>query len=388
MGESKIVTVNCAVDSNKGMAGNIRPVEPVMPSKELYMKEISSIWDEGVMTNNGEKVRKLKNMLSSYLHFNNIELFVNGHSALLLAIRSLQLNGEVITSPFTFVSTTNAIVQNGLVPVFADIDNSYNLDADKIEELITPKTCAIITPHIFGIPCDIDKIGKIARKYNLKVIYDGAQAFGTMVQGKPIGLFGDITMFSFHAIKIFNTIEGGMLMYQQDSLQRVFELYRNFGISYHELGNDTECIGINAKMNEFQAAMGIVNLSGLENEIQKRKELTDIYCQGLKDIPGIQTYDYKDGIRYNYAYFPVKVWKEYGITRDELWRKLKDMGIGTRKLYDKLTCDFQCYKDCGYIRKTDYADQIKQAALDLPIYGTMDKKDAEYICDAIRKLSK
>ncbi len=388
MGESKIVTVNCAVDSNKGMAGNIRPVEPVMPSKELYMKEISSIWDEGVMTNNGEKVRKLKNMLSSYLHFNNIELFVNGHSALLLAIRSLQLNGEVITSPFTFVSTTNAIVQNGLVPVFADIDNSYNLDADKIEELITPKTCAIITPHIFGIPCDIDKIGKIARKYNLKVIYDGAQAFGTMVQGKPIGLFGDITMFSFHAIKIFNTIEGGMLMYQQDSLQRVFQLYRNFGISYHELGNDTECIGINAKMNEFQAAMGIVNLSGLENEIQKRKELTDIYCQGLKDIPGIQTYDYKDGIRYNYAYFPVKVWKEYGITRDELWRKLKDMGIGTRKLYDKLTCDFQCYKDCGYIRKTDYADQIKQAALDLPIYGTMDKKDAEYICDAIRKLSK
>lgn len=382
------MTVNCAVDSNKGMAGNIRPVEPVMPSKELYMKEISSIWDEGVMTNNGEKVRKLKNMLSSYLHFNNIELFVNGHSALLLAIRSLQLNGEVITSPFTFVSTTNAIVQNGLVPVFADIDNSYNLDADKIEELITPKTCAIITPHIFGIPCDIDKIGKIARKYNLKVIYDGAQAFGTMVQGKPIGLFGDITMFSFHAIKIFNTIEGGMLMYQQDSLQRVFQLYHNFGISYHELGNDTECIGINAKMNEFQAAMGIVNLSGLENEIQKRKELTDIYCQGLKDIPGIQTYDYKDGIRYNYAYFPVKVWKEYGITRDELWRKLKDMGIGTRKLYDKLTCDFQCYKDCGYIRKTDYADQIKQAALDLPIYGTMDKKDAEYICDAIRKLSK
>ena len=332
MGESKIVTVNCAVDSNKGMAGNIRPVEPVMPSKELYMKEISSIWDEGVMTNNGEKVRKLKNMLSSYLHFNNIELFVNGHSALLLAIRSLQLNGEVITSPFTFVSTTNAIVQNGLVPVFADIDNSYNLDADKIEELITPKTCAIITPHIFGIPCDIDKIGKIARKYNLKVIYDGAQAFGTMVQGKPIGLFGDITMFSFHAIKIFNTIEGGMLMYQQDSLQRVFQLYRNFGISYHELGNDTECIGINAKMNEFQAAMGIVNLSGLENEIQKRKELTDIYCQGLKDIPGIQTYDYKDGIRYNYAYFPVKVWKEYGITRDELWRKLKDIDRKSTRL--------------------------------------------------------
>lgn len=379
---------HCKTDLKKRMAATIRPVEPVMPSKELYMKEISSIWDEGVMTNNGGKVRKFKSMLSSYLHFNNIDLFVNGHSALLLAIRSLQLSGEVITSPFTFVSTTNAIVQNGLVPVFADIDNSYNLDADKIEELITPKTCAIITPHIFGIPCDIDKIGKIARKYNLKVIYDGAQAFGTMVQGKPIGLFGDITMFSFHAIKIFNSIEGGMLMYQQDSLQRVFELYRNFGISYHESGNDTEYIGINAKMNEFQAAMGIVNLAGLENEIQKRKELADIYCQGLKDIPGIQTYDYKDDIRYNYAYFPVKVWKEYGITRDELWQKLKEMGIGTRKLYDKLTCDFQCYKDRGYIRKTDYADQIKQAALDLPIYGTMDKKDAEYICDAIRRLSK
>lgn len=370
------------------MRKNIKPTQPVMPSKEEYVQEISSIWENGIMTNNGEKVQNFKKMLADYTQCKNVDLFVNGHSALMIAIQSLQLQGEVITSPFTFVSTTNAIVQNGLVPVFADIDDSYNLDVKKLENMITPRTCAIITPHIFGIPCDVEQLEQLAQKYHLKVIYDGAQAFGTKVKGKAIGSFGDISMFSLHAIKVFNSIEGGMLIYKDDSLHGKFELYRNFGISYGEADSDVEVVGFNAKMNEFQAAMGIVNLRGLEQELQKRKTLAETYCTLLRDIPGIQTYAYRSDIEYNYAYFPVKVLPEYGRTRNELWQSLKEKGIGTRKLYDKLTCDYSCYKDREYVRKTEYADRVKEAALDLPIYGTLKQEDVAYICDTIKALRK
>ncbi len=370
------------------MRKEIKPTQPVMPSKDLYIQEIASIWDNRILTNSGEKEQRFREMLSAYTQCRNIDLFVNGHSALSIAIRSLRLDGEVITSPFTFISTTNAIVQNGLVPVFADIDDSYNIDPAKLEDLITPKTCAIITPHIFGIPCKIDEIEKIARKYQLKVIYDAAQAFGTKVNGMSIANFGDIAMFSFHAIKIFHTIEGGMLAYRQGELHRMFELYRNFGISYGDEGNDVEVSGVNAKMNEFQASMGIVNLQGLNLEIAKRKELAKMYMEELNQIPGIQCYRYKEDIEYNYAYFPIKIFEDFGCTRDELWKKLKERGIGSRKLYDKLTCDFQCYSQCGYQRSTEYADKIKQITLDLPIYGTLEKDDILYICETIKAVRK
>lgn len=364
----------------------IKPTQPVLPEMEEYVKEISSIWDTGIMTNNGEKVDKFKQMLLAYTKCNDMDLFVNGHSALMIAIKALELKGEVITSPFTFVSTTNAIVQNGLTPVFADIDSSYNLSTCSIEEMITDKTCAIITPHIFGIPCDVKKIKQIAEEHSLKVIYDGAQAFGTKIGGTDISCFGDITMFSFHAIKVFNSIEGGGLAYGDAELHKSFELLRNFGISYGEIESDVEEIGINAKMNEFQAAMGIVNLSGLDAEIKKRKRLAGIYCECLKDVRGIETYAYKDDVDYNYAYFPIKVTNEYGITRDELWKRLKDRGIGTRKLYNKLTCDYKCYKNAGYVRKTEFADEVKNVALDLPIYGTLTEDDVCYICETIEGL--
>jgi dTDP-4-amino-4,6-dideoxygalactose transaminase len=364
----------------------IKPTQPVLPDMEDYIREIRSIWDTGIMTNNGEKVDKFKAMLLDYTGCANADLFVNGHSALLLAIKALELHGEVITSPFTFTSTTNAIVQNGLMPVFGDIDDSYNLCPDSIESLITDKTCAIITPHIFGIPCDVERIGQIADRHHLKVIYDGAQAFGTKIKGKSIACFGDITMFSFHAIKVFNSIEGGMLSYQDAWLHQTFEQYRNFGISYGETGSDVEVVGINAKMNEFQASMGIVNLPNLDAEIAKRKTLAKLYRECLRDIPGIKTYPYREDIDYNYAYFPIKVTEEYGMTRDELWLKLKEQEIGTRKLYDKLTCDFKCYKDAGYVRKTDYADKVKEICLDLPMYGTLTKEDVLYIGKTIKNL--
>ncbi len=368
------------------MNREIKPTQPVMPKMEEYMREIRSIWDTKTMTNNGEKTRKFKEMLTEYTGCDNLDLFVNGHSALMIGISALELEGEVITSPFTFVSTTNAIVQNGLIPVFGDIDDSYNLTPASVRQLITDKTCAIVTPHIFGIPCDVEEMEAIANEYGLKVIYDGAQAFGTKVGGKAVGSFGDVTMFSLHAIKVFNSIEGGILSYHDQDLHRKFELYRNFGISYGELGNDVDVVGLNGKMNEFQAAMGIVNLPGLDEEIKKRKQLAQLYCEYLKDVPGIETYSYRADVEYNYAYFPVKVTEEYGMTRDELWLRLKEAGIGTRKLYDKLTCDYRCYKDKGYVRKTEYADKVKRMALDLPMYGELGEEDVAIICETIKRI--
>lgn len=370
------------------MNREIKATQPVMPDMGTYMREIRSIWDTKIMTNNGEKTDKFKKMLAAYTGCSNLDLFVNGHSALMIGIGAMKLEGEVITSPFTFVSTTNAIVQNGLTPVFGDIDDSYNLSPESIEQLITDQTCAIVTPHIFGIPCDVERIEKIAGKHGLKVIYDGAQAFGTRIRGKNISSFGDLTMFSLHAIKVFNSIEGGILFYQEEELHKKFELYRNFGITYGELGNDVDMVGLNGKMNEFQAAMGIVNLPGLDEEIGKRKRLAELYGEYLRDVPGIRTYSYKKDVDYNYAYFPVKVTEEYGMTRDELWVRLKEKGIGTRKLYDKLTCDFNCYKDKGYVRKSAYADQVKEMALDLPMYGSLEEEDIEYLCESIRDFRK
>lgn len=366
----------------------IRATKPVMPDIEDYIEEIRSIWETGIMTNNGAKVRKLGEMLSKYTGCQNLDLFVNGHSALMIAIKAMKLQGEVITSPFTFVSTTNAIIQNGLTPVFGDIDDSYNLSPASIEELITENTCAIVAPHIFGIPCEVDAIEKIAEKYNLKVIYDGAQALGTKINGRAIGSFGDITMFSFHAIKVFNSIEGGMLTYKDEKLHEQFELYRNFGISYGENSNDVDVVGMNAKMNEFQAAMGIVNLPALDAEIQKRKKIAELYCELLNSVEGIKTFDYEDNIDYNYSYFPIKILEDYGRSRDDLWKSLKANGIGTRKLYDKLTYEYRCYMDGGYRAKSKYADKIKHICLDLPIYGSLTEDEVMHICEKIRTLKK
>lgn len=366
------------------MSKIIQPVQPTLTDMDVYIKEIASVWQTGMMTNNGEKVNRFQDMLRQYIGCKNVDLFVNGHSALSIALQTLELKGEVITSPFTFVSTTHAIIQNGLTPVFADIDNTYNIDPNGIEEMITPNTCAIVVPHIFGIPCDVKRIDEIAQKYNLKVIYDAAQAFGTKVEGKNIGCYGDVTMFSFHATKIFNAIEGGMLSYNDDALHKSFEWYRNFGISYGDT-NEVEVIGYNAKMNEFQAAMGIVNLPILDAEIEKRKLIANWYCELLKDIPGVYTYQYEAGIDYNYAYFPVKIIEaEYGISRNELWKRLKEKGIITRKLYDRLTCDYKCYQGMNFVRKTDNAQRIADIALDLPLYGKLSKEDVEFIGHAIK----
>lgn len=366
---------------------NIQATKPVLPTYEAYIEEIRDIWETGQMTNNGPKLKKLREQLLERIGCSNLELFVNGHSALLLAIKTLDLKGEIITSPFTFISTTNAIVQSGCTPVFCDIDESYNINCQKIEGLINKNTSAIVAPHIFGIPCDVKEIERIAKRHQLKVIYDGAQAFGTQVDGQDIGQFGDITMFSLHAIKVFNAIEGGIVTYKNELLTPKFEKIRNFGISYESGTNDVEFFGMNAKMDEFRAAMGLLNYNGIDDEISKRKEIAKLYCSLLSEIPGIETFPYSENVSYNCAYFPIRICEEYGKTRDELWNYLSGQGIGTRKLYDKLITDYSAYRKYSHNNETPYADYVKNICLDLPIYGTLSLDDVTIVCNRIKKFA-
>lgn len=360
----------------------IAPTRPVMPPYNEYIEEIRSIWETGAMTNNGPKLCLLRDKLKAYTGCRHLDLFVNGHNALLASLKLMKLEGEVITSPFTFVSTTNAIVQAGLVPVFCDIDDTYQLDPHKVEAFITEKTCAIVTPHIFGIPADVDALQNIATRHGLKLIFDGAQAFGTKIGGRDIAQFGDAMMSSFHAIKVFNSIEGGMLTYRDPELEKEIVLYRNFGIDY-EAGEVAMC-GTNAKMDEFRAAMGLCNLKYVEAEIAKRHELAMQYAEELEDIEGITTFSYREDVRYNHAYHPVRInAKVFGRTRDELADALQRNGIQTRKLYHKLTADHAIYG--AYERHTEYADVIKEEVLDLPLYGTLGKDAVTYICEEIHK---
>lgn len=366
----------------------IKASKPEMAPYEAYIEEIKSIWETGSMTNNGPKVIQLRDKLKEYTHCQNVDLFVNGHSAMLIALTSLELpeGGEVLTSPFTFVSTTNAIVQCGLSPVFCDIDDTYNIDIDSIRRNITLKTCAIVTPHIFGIPCHVQEIEEIAKEYNLKVVYDGAQAFGTKIDGKNIAEFGDVTMFSFHAIKVFNTVEGGALVYRNGELKEKLELYRNFGISYADT-NDVVVGGINAKMTEFSAAMGLVNLPRVDDVIDRRKELAGYYQKVFKDIEGIRIYPYESDIDYNYAHFPIIIdAAKTGKSRDQIWEELGRNGIETRKLYDILTCDFSYYKDKPYRRDIRYAQEMTKKCLDFPMYSSLTEDDINYIGEILRKI--
>lgn len=359
----------------------VKATKPEMASYEAYIEEIKSIWETGSMTNNGPKARRFRDELKEYTHCRNVDLFVNGHSAMLIALTALGLpeGGEVLTSPFTFVSTTNAIVQSGLTPVFCDIDDTYNIDVESIRRNITSKTCAIVTPHIFGIPCHVQEIEQIAKEYDLKVVYDGAQAFGTKINGKNIAEFGDVTMFSFHAIKIFNAVEGGALVYRDEELKEKLELYRNFGISYGST-NDVVVSGINAKMTEFSAAMGLVNLPGLDDVIDRRKQLAEYYQRVFHDIEGISIYPYENEIDYNYAYFPVIIdAAKTGKTRDQIWEELGENGVETRKLYDTLTCDFSYYRDKPYRRDVKYAQEMTKKCLDFPMYSSLSEEDINYI---------
>ncbi len=364
--------------------GNINVTRSSMPGFEEYIEEIKELWDTHWLTNMGVKHKQLQAELEKYLGTPHVTLYTNGHLALenVIAAMHFPQGGEVITTPFTFVSTTHAIVRNGLVPVFCDVnDVDYTIDAEKIETLITEKTVAIVPVHVYGNICDVDRIQQIADKYGLKVIYDAAHAFGVKKDNISVANFGDASMFSFHATKVFNTIEGGAVTFTDDTLVQVLNDQKNFGIRGQE---EIVYVGGNAKMNEFQAAMGLCNLRHVDEEIAKRKRVVEHYRSRLDSIEGIRICAEQKDVKSNYAYFPV-VFDGYKYTRDEMFEILKSENIIARKYFYPLTNDISCYAD--YItagaETTPVAKHLAARVLTLPLYADLHEEDVEHICNVI-----
>ncbi|MGN0505878.1 MAG: DegT/DnrJ/EryC1/StrS family aminotransferase [Lachnospiraceae bacterium] len=356
-----------------------------MPPKEEYEREIASIWENHWLTHTGPKHQQLEKELCSYLKVGHTALFSNGHMALEMALRVLGLKGEVITTPFTFASTTQAIMNVGLTPVFCDIEEEhYTLDASKIEALITDKTCAILPVHVYGSVCDYKKIEEIAKKHNLKVIYDAAHAFGVLADGTGVGELGDISMFSFHATKVFNTIEGGGLTFSDGKLSKELAALRQFGMYGKE---DAEMLGTNAKMTEFQAAMGLCNLRHIEAYIEKRKQCVERYWERLDGLKGIRLWREQEGVKANYAYFPVVFEKAIcGISRDEVCEALAKEDIFARKYFYPITSEFTICKKLYPIQPTPIAKRISEQVVTLPLYSDLQLEEVDRICDVIIKL--
>lgn len=356
-----------------------------MPSFEEYTEEIKDLWESRWLTNMGTKHNQLQEKLCDYLSVDHVSLFTNGHLALEAAINVMDLTGEVITTPFTFASTTQAIVRCGLTPVFCDINpEDYTIDVNKIEKLITDKTSAIIPIHVYGNVCDVFAIDKLAKKYNLKVIYDAAHAFGVRVGDKGIASFGDLSMFSFHSTKVFNTIEGGAVTFKDSLLEQKLVSQKNFGmLSGGEIFPE---IAGNSKMSEFQAAMGLCNLRHLNDEISKRKKVFERYTERLNGTEGLKIWHSQEYVKHNYAYFPVLFDKQiFGKSRDDVIDELKENNIFARKYFYPLTNTFDCYKGKFEIQKTPIADKISRNIITLPMYADLETYNIDRICDIILK---
>ena len=353
-----------------------------MPSMEEYIEEIRSIWDSHWLTNMGEKHKALQAELQKYMGVPAVELLTNGHMALELSLQAMNLQGEVITTPFTFASTTHAIVRNGLEPVFCDIDpETYTMDVTQIERLITDRTCAILPVHVYGNVCNIEEIERIAPKYGLKVLYDAAHTFGETYKGQGIGNFGDASCFSFHATKVFNTIEGGAVCYRDPDMgRRLYEL-KNFGIHGPE---EVDAVGANAKMNEFCAAMGLCNLRHVDEEIAKRRAVVERYREHLEGVDGLRLNVQQPEVRSNYAYFPV-VFDEnlFGASRNEVMDALAQNGIGARKYFYPLTNTFECFHGKYDVDATPVALHVAKRVLTLPLYADLSMEDVDRICKIV-----
>lgn len=355
-----------------------------MPDYEEFCEEIKDLWDSHWLTNMGAKHKKFQTELEKYLSVPNAVLYTNGHLALenIIAAMNFPAGSEIITTPFTFASTTHAIVRNGLTPIFCDInDHDYTIDVSRLEALITDKTAAILPVHVYGNVCDTEGIKRVADKYGLKVIYDAAHAFGVTYNGEGVANYGDSSMFSFHATKVFNTIEGGAVCFRDNALVQVLNDMKNFGIRGPE-----SCVyaGGNAKMSEFQAAMGICNLRHIDSEIEKRKVVAEYYFSRLSAVDGMKLCQPQKGVRSNYAYFPV-VFDGYKYSRDEVYERLESENIIARKYFYPLTNSFECYKDMPTAGedKTPVAKHIAERILTLPLYSDLSIEDAEKICGII-----
>lgn len=364
------------------MGNNILVTRSSLPSLEEYVEEIKDIWDSHWLTNMGVKHQTLQKELTDYLDVEEVQLLTNGHMALELTMQALNLHGEVITTPFTFASTTHAIVRNGLEPVFCDITPvDFTMDVEMLESLITDKTCAIVPVHVYGNVCNVEEIERIAKKYELKVIYDAAHTFGVKYKGKGIGAYGDVSCFSFHATKVFNSIEGGAVCYNDTYFGEEIYRLKNFGINGPETVNG---VGANAKMNEFCAAMGLCNLRHVDEEIAKRKAVYDAYMNRLGNVDGLQVNPVQEYVEPNYSYFPVVFdEKVFGSSRSEVMEALAKEGIGARKYFYPLTNAFDCFHGKYDVHKTPVALHISKRVLTLPLYADLALEDVERICDII-----
>lgn len=355
-----------------------------MPPYEEYIEAIKPLWESHWLTNMGTYHKRLEEALKEYLGVPELSLMVNGHMALELAIQSFDFpeGSEVITTPFTFISTTHAIVRNRLKPVFCDVkEEDGTIDETKIEDLITEHTVAIVPVHVYGNVCNVEEIQRIADKYNLKVIYDAAHAFGVMYKGKGIGNYGDASIFSFHATKVFNTIEGGAVTFSDHKMYEKLYNLKNFGIRGEEL---VTSVGANAKMNEFCAIMGLCNLKHLDEALKNRQERYNYYRQGLEKVKGICFFATNTEATNNFAYIPIIIKDDYGITRDEIYDKFHESNIYARKYFYPITADQACFRNKYKNNKLDVARYISQRVLILPFYEKMQIGTIDTIIQILR----
>lgn len=359
---------------------------PFLPPLEEFCLGLNEIWETRWLTNSGPIVKRFTGELCALFETNNICLFNNGTLALQIALQGMRIAGEVITTPFTFVATTHALFWNNIRPIFVDIEPEYyTIDPEKVEAAITPWTTAILAVHVYGHPCKFNELADIAKRHNLKLIYDAAHAFGVEVNNKSIAHLGDLSMFSFHATKLFHSIEGGMLCFQENGRKSIFDFLKNFGFK-----NEVEVVipGTNAKMNEMQALMGIQVLKYLDEIIDRRSKITDLYRACLEKVPGIHLVpDLSPDIRYNYAYMPIEVdEKEFGMSRNDLYERLKQWNVYTRRYFYPLVCDFSCYRYISVNDPLTVARGVAERILTLPIYDSLELSDVEAICEIIISL--
>lgn len=377
-----------ALIAKNKLANPIYVAQPTMPRLEDYYQSLKKIWTSRWLTNDGQFHQDFEHHLKEYLGVEHLNLFVNGTIALLVALQALRINsGEVITTPFTFAATPHVLHWNNIKPVFCDIeDKTFNIDPAKIEGLIRPDTKAILAVHIYGNPCDVEAIQTIADRHELNVIYDAAHAFGVKVGDESIMNYGDISAMSFHATKLFSSIEGGALVSKTQRQRTRIQFLRNFGIA------DAETVigpGINGEMNEFQASFGLLELDLIEKEISDRKELVELYRNWLSTVPGISYLDEIEGVRHNYSYFPILVdLAKYGTSRDGLSDILGECNIFPRKYFYPLCSTYPCYSALPSSNPDNLpvATRISQQVLCLPLYGQLKRKIVETICTVIRKV--
>ena len=368
------------------MDRQITVTSPLLPDLDEFNELLKQIWDSKWITNNGSFHQRLEKALAEYLKVPYVSLFTNGTLPLITALQALRINGEVITTPYSFVATTHSIWWNGCKPVFVDIDPATgNIDPDKIESAITPRTSAIMPVHVYGKPCRTKEIQEIADKYGLKVIYDAAHAFGVEVDGESVLNAGDMSTLSFHATKVFNTIEGGaMVMHDAETKKRI-DYLKNFGFA-----NETTVVGpgINSKMDEIRSAYGLLNLKQVDAAIEARHKMAVRYREALKDVPGISFWEDMPGVRHNYSYFPIFVDAEaYGMTRDELYFKMKENDVLGRRYFYPLISTFSTYRGCpgAEFSNLPVATKMAEQVICLPMHHALSEEDVNRVTEEIIK---